>query len=162
MKLNKGLLLIGLLLSMTLQAQNASQPLKISNTFSDVHNFNMKVIYELSSPLQTGFYLYLPAGIKATPKKVSLADKEFWLKESDSVPQKQDIIHWSRQDNSILILVADGTQFSGRLQIQLQAFMPGTALDTGRIEIRKTQQTSGQEYNPGTVIGSAQLFSKKK
>jgi hypothetical protein len=161
MKINKRLFFIGLLLSATLLAQNTNQALIISNTFSDAHNFKMKIAFDLSSPQQSALFLQLPSGIKATPITVFLEGKELWLKQTESVPQKQDILHWSRKDNGILFLVAKGTQIAGRLQFQLQTFMPGNVVDTARVEIREIQQKVGQGFNPGTVIGSTQLFSKK-
>ncbi len=160
MKINKRLLLIGLLLSMPLLAQNMGLNPEVSNTFSDAHNFKMKIIFDLSSPLQSGFYIQLPSGIEATPTTIFLEGKELWLKQAESVPQKQDIIHWSRQDNGILFLFADGILTSGRLLFQLQTFIPGNATDTARVEIREIRQKAGQGFNPGTVIGSTQLFLK--
>ena len=161
MKINKYLLFIVLFLSATLFAQNANQVLKISNTFLDAHNFKMKIIFDLSSPIKSGFYLQLSSGIKATPLTVFLEGKELWLKQTESLPQKQDILHWSRKDDGILFLFADRTQISGRVQFQLQAFMPGNAADTARVEIREIQQKADQNFNHGAVIFSTQLFQNK-
>jgi len=161
MKINKYLLFIGLLFTISVSAQNSGPELKLRNTFVNDHNFTMNITVDLPDVPQAGFIIQLPSGIMATPAAVFLADNELWLKQDKTVPLNKGLIHWSKMENGILFLVANGTLSASRLMLKLQAFMPGNAVDTDWLELRAVQGKVGQDISAGTVISRTKLFQNK-
>ena len=161
MKFNKLFLVLVMLFSLSLSAQNLTLAFNVTNTFSDDHNFRMNVTASLPASVQNGFFIQLPAGVQATPRSVLSAKKALWLKEDATLPAQRGVVHWSRQNSGILFLAAPGTLLSGDVQLQFQSYIHGKVAATAGIALTEIRRQADQSFSAGPVLGRKQLFQIK-
>ena len=83
---------------------------------SEVNNTN----YEKNIPIDNGFYIDLPSGVKMVPSSINLSGTEFWLKKSNEIPTNLKVVHWDYDDDRIVFLFAGGV-----LETGANLFCPG-------------------------------------
>lgn len=162
MKINKFFLSLFLLMSISLFAQSSAMQLRVSENFTDADNFKLNIEMDLGKALQSGFLLQLPTVFKATPTAVFNMDRELWLKQINSIPEKPGIVHWIRYGDGLLFLFAEGTLGAGsKLQIRLQAFSALQDRNDARIVVYEIQEQNARQYSVGSQLNQAVLFQNE-
>jgi len=156
MKLSKYFLLFSLF---TAIAAFAQVQMSVQENFSDGQNFELNMNLEFSEAPAVGFFIQLPADVKATPSRIQMGEQEFWLKNEKTIPVQSNVVHWNLEGDQLLFLFQRGIIVNGnRLNITFHSFVQSAQRNNVNLSVHTIQQQSGQEFTAGAELNTAQLF----
>lgn len=117
-------------------AQNNS--LKIDLQSSGKLDSELVLNFVPTRRLEDGFSIELPPGMKSAIKSVSVNGKVLWLKENNTSPLKQNILHWQKTRMGYIILLSAGNLTAGtRIKINIQTPLIMNRQEDQRIALKE-------------------------
>lgn len=137
-------------------AQNNPLQISTSENFIDKDNFSYEMNFSLNENVINGFVLKLPESVQMVPAQIEIAGETVWLKESSEIPAANNVVHWSRSGNELIVLLA--VQNNSQIKIQLNGFSAERLKNIKQITVHRLQLNSAQNYESGEQLSSISLF----
>jgi hypothetical protein len=118
------LICIFLISPLIAQAQNLD--LSFEKQGDDNLNWEMTIIFTVTSATQNGMLVEIPGQIRVVPMNVRINQKDIWMQNSEQVPQIDSLTTWHSVDEGLVFLFGEGLLSSAD---QLQMTCMATVLD---------------------------------
>lgn len=154
------LLFISLLFfSSLLFAQTSGARVQVSEENMGERTTQVRLDITLTEALPIGFALELPAGSMAALSEVQIGNETLWLKKEINIPTAANSLHWTEQDNQILLLFSANTLSSGKnIRLSIQVFKQTSTLDSPELRLNRIEASANQTYRIGAEFSRVQIF----
>ena len=100
-------LIITVLTTQVLFAQNSNLEIQLSKHPNTQANYELKIQVRFAGQIESGLLIELPASIKVVPSAIELNNNPLWLKNISSIPDSDSVVNWELIPDGLILRFKD-------------------------------------------------------
>ena len=145
-KMNRKIYVIFLILTSGLLAQDNILDLTMAKRAQSESNWDLNIILNSPQSLQPGISIEVPQQIRVIPLSIQVNQKNYWLQNSNQVPEIDSAATWQATNEGLLILFQENQVANGDI-LRIDCLVTLLTNQVSNEEIIQIKPVSGSAEN---------------